>query len=64
MEMHLKTGKAPIFRYRFEQMLPLAEGAPPDAQPSAPHASEIEFVFGVLSGKNCRGAPKTARCRN
>ncbi len=52
MEQQLKTGKAPVFRYRFDQTLPLAADAAPDAEPTAPHASEIEFVFQVLSSKN------------
>ncbi len=28
LEMQLKTGKAPVYRYRFEQTLPLAADAP------------------------------------
>ncbi len=55
MEAHLKTGGAPVYRYRFEQVLP----SPVDA---APHASEIEFVFQVLSARKLpwRPADRTA----
>jgi para-nitrobenzyl esterase len=50
MEAHLKTGEAPVYRYRFEQVLP----SPVDA---APHASEIEFVFQVLSSRKLPWRP-------
>jgi para-nitrobenzyl esterase len=58
MEMHLKTGKAPVYRYRFEQTLPLAADAPAGAEAAAPHASEIEFVFQVLSSKKLPWRPE------
>jgi para-nitrobenzyl esterase len=51
LEMQSKTGKAPVYRYRFEQTLPLAEDAPAGAEATAPHASEIEFVFGMLDSR-------------
>jgi para-nitrobenzyl esterase len=68
MEMQLKTGHAPAFRYRFDQTLPLPARAEksddepeykqPDVQePRAPHASEIEFVFQVLSSKDLPWRP-------
>jgi para-nitrobenzyl esterase len=37
LEMQLKTGKAPVFRYRFEETLPLATDAPAGAEATAPH---------------------------
>jgi para-nitrobenzyl esterase len=58
MEMHLKTGQAPLFRYRFEQTLPLAADAPAGAEAAAPHASEIEFVFQVLSSRKLPWRPE------
>ena len=58
MEMHLKTGQAPLYRYRFEQTLPLAAYAPPGAEAAAPHASEIEFVFQVLSSRKLPWRPE------
>ena len=58
MEMHLKTGQAPVYRYRFEQTLPLAADAAADAEPAAPHASEIEFVFQVLSSRKLPWRPE------
>ncbi|HTU01735.1 MAG TPA: carboxylesterase family protein, partial [Candidatus Sulfotelmatobacter sp.] len=45
LEMQTRTGGAPVFRYKFEQALP----PPVDA---APHASEIEYVFRVLSSRH------------
>lgn len=53
LEVHSKTGNAPLYRYHFEQTLPVAEGATSmAAEPRAPHAGEIEFVFEVLPSKN------------
>jgi para-nitrobenzyl esterase len=58
MELHLKTGKAPVYRYRFEQTLPLPADAAADAEATAPHASEIEFVFQVLSSRKLPWRPE------
>jgi para-nitrobenzyl esterase len=58
LEMQLKTGKAPVYRYRFEQTLPLTADAAPDAEAAAPHASEIEFVFQVLSSRKLPWRPE------
>jgi para-nitrobenzyl esterase len=60
IELQLKTGQAPVYRYRFEKTLPLPTGtAPsPDNEPTAPHASEIEFVFQVLSSRNLPWRPE------
>lgn len=52
LELHRTTGHAPVYRYKFEQTLPRARNAPKDAEPVAPHASEIEFVFRVLSSRS------------
>jgi para-nitrobenzyl esterase len=59
LEAHLETGKSPVFRYEFEQTLPLsaADAGNPAAAPSAPHASEIEFVFQVLSSRRLPWRP-------
>ncbi len=48
-----RAGKSPVYRYRFEQTLPLTPeaAAKPDAEPRAYHSAEIEFVFRVLSSK-------------
>lgn len=60
MEAHLETGKAPVYRYEFDQTLPLsaAEAKNPAVMPSAPHASEIEFVFQVLSSRRLPWRPE------
>ena len=45
IEMHFKTGGSPVFRYEFDQTLPLPANARPGTQPTAPHSCEIEYVF-------------------
>jgi para-nitrobenzyl esterase len=52
LELHRVTTGAPVFRYLFDQPLPLPAGAPADATPRAPHAGEIEFVFQALESKD------------
>jgi para-nitrobenzyl esterase len=51
LETHMKTAKAPVYRYEFDETLPLAPTAPEGAEATAPHASEIEFVFQVLGSR-------------
>ncbi len=60
MEMHQKSGKSPIFRYRFDQTLPPppSSAQTPGAEPTAPHAAEIEFVFGMLPSRNLPWRPE------
>jgi para-nitrobenzyl esterase len=60
MEIHQKTGKSPVFRYRFDQTLPLPESFAPNPaiEPTAPHAGEIEFVFAMLSSKKLPWRPE------
>jgi para-nitrobenzyl esterase len=52
IEMQLSTGESPVYRYEFDQTLPLPLYAKPGTGPTAPHASEIEFVFLVISSRN------------
>ena len=59
MESQSKTGKHPIYRYRFDL-------GPPSADPKAPqlgafHSAEIEYVFGQLDSK--AGVPWRAEDR-
>jgi para-nitrobenzyl esterase len=58
LEMTAKTGKVPVYRYKFEQTLPLAPDAPAGAEATAPHASEIEFVFQMLSSRKLPWRPE------
>jgi para-nitrobenzyl esterase len=58
IELQLKTGGSPVYRYKFEQPLPLADNARPGTEPSTPHASDIEFVFRVLSSKKLPWRPE------
>jgi len=60
LEIHQKTGKSAVYRYRFDQTMPFPADftGGPEVEPTAPHASEIEFVFGVLSSKNLPWRPE------
>jgi para-nitrobenzyl esterase len=58
LELQRQTGGSPVYRYAFDQTLPLPIGAPPGTVPTAPHASEIAFVFRVLSSKNLPWRPE------
>ncbi len=51
IEEHAKTPGVAVYRYHFERNLPLAE-------PAAPHASEIEYVFRMLPSKNLQWKPE------
>jgi len=56
--MQIKTGESPVFRYEFDQTLPLSADAEPGTEPRASHAWEIEFVFRVLSSRNLPWRPE------
>jgi para-nitrobenzyl esterase len=58
LEMQRLTGESPVYRYEFDQLIPLGADAKPGAEPSAYHSSEIEFVFRVLSSKNLPWGPQ------
>jgi len=51
LEMTAKTAKVPVYRYEFDQALPFPE-------PSTPHASEIEYVFQMLSTRDLPWRPE------
>ncbi len=60
LESQLKTGQSPVYRFHFEETLPFPKGATPSPgeEPAAPHASEIEFVFQVLSSRDLPWRPE------
>ena len=58
IEAHLRTGGSPVYRYEFDQTLPLPKGAPPGTEATAPHASDIEYVFRVLSSRHLPWRPE------
>jgi para-nitrobenzyl esterase len=58
LEMQLNTGESPVFRYEFDEALPLPANAKHGTEPTAPHASEIEFVFQVLFSKHLPWRPE------
>jgi para-nitrobenzyl esterase len=52
IEMHVKTGEAPVFRYEFDQAPRGGDGNDGDKVGAfAYHSAEIEFVFGMLDSK-------------
>lgn len=61
IDMQAKTGNAPVYRYRFEQVPAVKPGAMigpiPAADAGARHACEIEYVFQTL--KSQAGVPWT-----
>jgi para-nitrobenzyl esterase len=60
VEMHKKTGRAPVYRYSFDRKIPVPAGHTVNGVPAtardigARHAGEIEYVFGALE----RSLPK------
>jgi para-nitrobenzyl esterase len=48
IEAHLKTGGAPVYRYRFDRALPDPNGS---NRFGAAHASDIEYSFNTLDSK-------------
>jgi para-nitrobenzyl esterase len=54
IEMHKKTGAAPVFRFSFDRKIPVPAGHTVNGKPAtsrdigARHAGEIEYVFGAL----------------
>jgi para-nitrobenzyl esterase len=54
LEVHAKTGRAPVYRYSFDRKIPVAPDATMNGVPitsrdvGARHAGEIEYVFGAL----------------
>lgn len=57
LELHRRTSAQPVWRYRFEQPLPLAKDAAPGTPTYAPHASDIEFVFQMLPARPVNWSP-------
>jgi para-nitrobenzyl esterase len=52
IEQHRATGGSHVYRYRFDQALPLGAEAKPGDEPVANHSGEIEYVFRVLAAKD------------
>ena len=62
MDMQTKTGKAPVYQYRFDQNPAVKPGAMigplPASEAGARHAAEIQYVFETLKFEE--GIPWTA----
>jgi len=50
LEAEKKTGRSPVYRYRFDIQHPADPKRPPNA--GAYHSAEIEYVFGALDSEN------------
>jgi para-nitrobenzyl esterase len=57
INMQLKTGKSPVYRYRFEDAPPGSTDEQGESR-GAYHSAEIEFVFDVLPSKNLSWRPE------
>lgn len=57
INMQLKTGRSPVYRYRFEDAPPGATDEHGESR-GAYHSAEIEFVFNVLPSKNLPWRPE------
>jgi len=57
LELQVQTGESPVYRYEFDQTLPLPANAKPGTKPTAPHSAEIEYVFRMLSSKHLPWRP-------
>ncbi len=57
IERHLRTSGEPVYRYEFDQALPLPPDAPQGAEAAAPHAADIEFVFLALDSRRLPWRP-------
>lgn len=57
INMQVKTGQAPVYRYRFEDAPPGVKNEQGEPE-GAYHSAEIEFVFNVLASKNLPWRPE------
>ena len=61
IEMHARTGAAPVYRYSFDRKIPVPADEKVNGMPAtsrdigARHAGEIEYVFGTLDSR--KGVP-------
>jgi para-nitrobenzyl esterase len=55
IEAHAKTGQAPVYRYRFDRVLPEANGS---NRFGASHAVDIEYAFNTLDTKTAAWQPE------
>jgi para-nitrobenzyl esterase len=55
IEVHVKTAAAPVYRYRFDRVLPDPRGA---KSFGAMHAVEIEYAFNTLDSKKAEWQPE------
>lgn len=58
LQMQIKLGDVPVYRYEFDQAPPIPLSGPAAADgPKAYHSAEIEYVFGELGSKKVDGKP-------
>jgi para-nitrobenzyl esterase len=56
--VHQKTARAPVYRYRFDRVLPEANGS---NRFGAAHASDIEYAFNTLDSRKADWQPEDRR---
>lgn len=52
IEAHAASGRSAIYRYLFDQLIPLGDDDPHEGYVGAGHAEDIEFVFHTLESKD------------
>lgn len=58
IDLQVRTGKAPVFRYQFDRAVPLPAGMPDRGiKGLAGHSWELEYVFGALDSKKAKWEP-------
>jgi len=58
LQMQIKLGDVPVYRYEFDEAPPIPPAGPMAADgPKAYHSAEIEYVFGDLDSKKVDGKP-------
>jgi para-nitrobenzyl esterase len=58
LQMQIKLGDVPVYRYEFDEAPPITPSGPMAADgPKAYHSAEIEYVFGDLDSKKVDGKP-------
>jgi para-nitrobenzyl esterase len=59
IDLQVKTGQAPVYRYQFDRPVPLPAGMPDRGiKGLAGHSWELEYVFGALDSKKAAWQPE------
>jgi para-nitrobenzyl esterase len=61
IEAHAATGRSPVYRYLFDQIVPTKTGDPSSDEPGAAHMTDIEYVFNTLDRRTLAWRPSDRR---